>query len=127
MSDAAHPSLPELGARLFLVEREIADAERRAQELRGQILDRMGPLVLKANLIGDKRAVADAKHLEVAGAGTITYVAAGSSDRFDQKACLAKLEGLGARLRELGQPDVDDAAPYVSVPRVASLRVTPRL
>jgi hypothetical protein len=105
--------LPQLAALLFDAERARAAAERSCETLRAQVLAAM-------------QASATRK-LDFPAMGTITYLESGSSSRLDQGAAVEKIAALGARLRDLGEHDVDDAAPFKSVPRAAAVRVAPRL
>jgi hypothetical protein len=120
-------SLSQLAAQLFDAERAKAAAERLCETLRDQVKAGMEAELDTARAAGDANALKAAKRLELVGQGTITYVESGSSERLDQGKALDKLAALGARLRDLGEHDVDDAAPFKSIPRAASVRVTPQL
>ena len=113
----AAPSAPlsdnELAKLLLVAERECKAAERAREGLRADMLARM-----EASGLG---------RLELAGEGLISVVPATSGEILDGEACKAKIEALGARLRDLGQRDVDDVIPKKLSRRCASLRVTPRL
>lgn len=113
MPDGSLPptSLAELGALVLLAEREHKAAERQRDALRAELLERM--------------AAGGVGKLELPEA-FITCQEASGSESVDAKACAEKLLALGARLRELGQRDVDDTIPTKSVRRAPSLRITAR-
>jgi hypothetical protein len=117
---------PELAALLFDAERALAAAERSRDTLRAKLLAEMEGEMAAATAAGDAERAKAARKLDLLGQGSVTYLEAGSSDRLDQTAAIEKIATLGARLRDLGETEVDDAAPFKSIPRRASLRVTPR-
>jgi hypothetical protein len=119
--------LSALAALLFDAERAKAAAERSCETLRAQVLAAMEANIAAADGQGDKKASRAARKIDLPGVGSITYLESGSTSRLDQGAAVERIAALGARLRDLGEHNVDDAAPFKSVPRAAAVRVTPRI
>lgn len=119
-------TLTERAALLLVAETELAAAERQRDALAAELLLEVEDELAAAAADGDVARGKAARRLEIPG-GLVSYVEPGTSRSLQQKACVSKLEALGARLRDLGLRDVDDAAPYGSAPRAAYLKVTPRL
>ena len=114
MSDPPSAQLPlrDLAALVLLGEREAKRAAEACAGLRAELLARMqDDGVPKIELEGAPVAVVEPT----------------TAETLDGDAARAKIGALGARLRDLGQRDVDDTVPTKPVRRGASLRVTARL
>jgi hypothetical protein len=105
------PSTTALALRVVNAERAANAAESKLKAARAQLLERM--------------AVESAERLEVPG-GVITFCPAGTSYPIDAKACGERVIAFAARLRALGERDVNDEIPTREQARAASLRVTLR-
>jgi hypothetical protein len=105
-------SLEDLAALLIVAERDCKAAEKNREAIRWELLERM--------------AEGEVKKIELPEA-LVTYLEPSSADVVDGTALKAKVEALGARLRDLGLHDVDDAVPTKVVRRAAGLRITARL
>jgi len=112
MTTQAPLSLQELASLLVVSERETKRWTEDRDKLRAEVLERM-----------DRECVGKLELLDA----RVSYIAPGPTETVDVEALKAKLEALGARLRDLGAHEVDDAIPMKSGHRKASLRVTARL
>jgi hypothetical protein len=119
-------TLTERACLLLVAEEGLAAAKRTRDAVAAELLAEVEDEIATASLDLDAGREVRARRLAIPGA-LISYVEAGTCTSLQQKACIAKLEALGARLRDLEIRDVDDAAPYTSSPRAAYLKVTPRL
>lgn len=109
---AAALSLSDLAALLLVAEREAKAAADQRDAVWDELLARM-----------DAESVATLDLPEA----LVTYLSASSSQIVDTKALVAKVEALGARLRDLDARNVDDEVPVKTSRRAASLRITPKL
>lgn len=126
MPDAASLSmtLADRAALLLVAKTELAAAERAAEALEAELLAAMEAELRAA--AGDDGPRDTARRVEIPGA-VVTYVPPGATRKLQEKRCVMKLEALGARLRGLGETDVDDDAPYTETQRGAYLKLTLRL
>lgn len=117
-------SLVERAALLVAAEAALAAAQRARNALATELLATMETSLAGAGEAAGRQEIT--RRIEVPGA-LVTYVPPGTSQRLQERLCVTKLQALGARLRDLGDADIDDAAPYTQVARAAYLKVTPRL
>jgi hypothetical protein len=114
--------LNELAELLFAAERELAAAKLARDALGDELLRRFE--TANAELAG--AGIPPVLNVSVEGLGRVSYVQASTATTIDAPACAAKLTALGARLRELGGRNVDDAVPERETRRAAHLRMQAR-
>jgi hypothetical protein len=104
--------IEEVGALLILAEREARAAAETRDKIKTGLVERM-----EAEKV-DRIDLPEAR---------VSFVGPGSTSAVDGDALKGKLRALGARLRALGEEDVDDEIPMTHGHRKASLRITAKL